>query len=430
MPNINAQDTTRNWHDSIRSSRKKLLLAKLLMILGGLLIGCLIAEIVLRVIGYSYPIFYTIDYYRGYVPRPGIEGWFWVENKTYIRINSAGLRDREHSKTKPANTVRIAVLGDSFAEARQVAMEQTFWTVMEQSLQQCRAFAGKKVEVLNFGIGGYGTAQELLTLRQQVWDYSPDIVLLAVTTYNDIIDNYRPLKQTEEIPYFTYQDGQLVYDASFRDSPTYRWQASKLNKFGRWLRDHVRFIQLAHHAHFTIRTGIASWRSQNQASQPQQDDQATRNPRALNNKAVAEEIGVNNLIYRVPDDDTWNEAWHVTEGLIVQMRDEVRQRGAKFLFVTVSTDIQVWPDKAARQAFMRRAGVDDLFYPNLRLKALAERESIAFLDLAQPMQAYADQNRVFLHGFGREIGNGHWNEAGHRLAGQLITQRLCEGGAD
>jgi lysophospholipase L1-like esterase len=423
MPTNTTNDATRNY-------RKKRLLAKVLLILGGLVIGLFMAEMVLRVIGYSYPLFYTADYYRGYAPRPGIEGWFWAENKVYIRINSAGLRDREHSKSKPPNTIRIAVLGDSFAEAKQVELEQTFWAVMEQGLQQCQTFAGKKVEVLNFGVGGYGTAQELLTLRQQVWEYSPDVVVLMFTTFNDIMDNYRPLKEAVAVPYFVYEDGKLVYDTTFRNSSTYRWRDAKSYRFGRWFRDRLRFTQLIHHAHSAIRAEIASRRSRNQASQFQQRNGATRNPQTQNNNALSEEIGRNNIIYRGPDDSTWTEAWRVTEGLIAQVSEDVKLRGAKFLLVTLSTDLQVYPDKAVRQAFIERVGLSDLFYPNRRLKSLAELEGMPFLDLAEPMQAYADQNRVFLYGFGSQLGSGHWNETGHRLAGQLITQRLCEGGLD
>jgi len=70
-----------------------------------------------------------------------------------------------------------------------VPVENTFWAVMEDRLKGCNAFAGKQIEVLNFGVSGYGTAQELLSLRQDVWDYQPDMVLLAVTTGNDISDN-------------------------------------------------------------------------------------------------------------------------------------------------------------------------------------------------------------------------------------------------
>ena len=134
------------------------------------------------------------------------------------------------------------------------------------------------------------------------------------------------------------------------------------------------------------------------------------------------------MIYFEPRDEDWKEAWRVTEGLIKEMHDEVNQKGAKFLLVTLSSAIQVYPDPAVRQRFLQQIGADTIFYPNLRLKALADREQIDFLDLAQPMQAYADQNKVFLHGFGTDTGNGHWNENGHKLAAEVIAQKLCANG--
>jgi len=70
-------------------------------------------------------------------------------------------------------------------------------------------------------------------------------------------------------------------------------------------------------------------------------------------------------------------------------------------------------------------GMDDLFYPNRRLEQFANREAIDFLDLAQPLQRYADEKKVYLHGFGKEIGNGHWNVEGHRQAAELIAQKMC-----
>ena len=78
-------------------------------------------EIGLRIAGVSYPSFFTADEYRGVALRPGAEGWWLQEGEAYIRINSAGLRDRERTKVKPANTVRVAVLGDSYAAAFQVS---------------------------------------------------------------------------------------------------------------------------------------------------------------------------------------------------------------------------------------------------------------------------------------------------------------------
>jgi hypothetical protein len=399
--------------------RPRNLKKRLLLVTFGLLFGLFMSEILLRVIGYSNPLFYTTDYYRGFALQPGVEGRFQLEGGSFVRINSDGLRDREHVKVKPAGTVRIAVLGDSFAEAMHVPMEQTFWFLLERRLQECNAFSGKQVEVINFGVSGYATAQELMTLREKVWDYSPDLVLLAFTTLNDINYNSRALGKSEEFPYFVYRDGRLTYDASFRESAAYRQRDSKLSRAGRWLQNHLRLVQLVHYAQFVAKLKLTDWRNKRRL--------ATASPTQPGVPTVrkAEDIGIENMIYFEPRDENWQEAWHVTEGLIKQMRDEVAERKAGFLLVTISTAIQVYPDPVFRQRFVEHIGADSIFYPNLRLKAFAERERIDFLDLAQPMQGYADQNKVFLHGFGSDLGNGHWNANGHSVAAGLIAQKLC-----
>ncbi len=408
--------------DDQRSRRKGTFRQKLYLILFGLLFGLLLCEIFLRVIGYSYPIFYTTDYYRGFALRPGIEGRYQREGASYVRINSDGQRDREHAKTKPPDTVRIAVLGDSFAEAMHVPIEQTFWSLLERKLEECHAYPGKRVEVMNFGVSGYGTAQELMTLRHKVWDYSPDLVMLTFTTYNDVYDNSRALSETEDVPYFTYRNGELVYDASFRDSSAYQWHDSKLSKLGRWFDDHLRLVQLVHYAQTVGKLRLTEWRGR-RAAPVAPTQTGTSEKRAA---PTAEEIGMENMTYLEPHDDNWKEAWRVTEGLIRQISDEVSQRGARFMVVTLSNAIQVYPDPAVRENFMKHIGVSTVFYPNERLKAFASREQIDLLDLAEPMQAYAEENRVFLHGFGSDLGgNAHWNQSGHRLAADLIAQKLC-----
>jgi hypothetical protein len=402
--------------------RPRNLKKKLLLVIFGVLFGLVMSEIFLRVIGYSYPLFYTTDYYRGFALQPGVAGHYQREGESYVRINSDGLRDREHSKAKPAGTVRIAVLGDSFSEAMHVPMDQTFWSLLERKLQECSAFPGKKIEVINFGVSGYGTAQELMTLRQEVWDYSPDLVVLAFTTYNDIYDNSRALSRTEEVPYFLYRNGELVYDDSFRNSRTYLQRDSKLNRLGRWLHNGLRVVQLIHYVQFVAKLKLTDWRNKRRMAAAAQTQPAAGLTPAVRN---AEDIGIDNMIYIEPRDENWKEAWRVTEGLIKQLRDDIAQKKARFLLLTLSNAIQVYPDPVVRQRFLQHVGADNIFYPNLRLKALAGREQIDFLDLAQPMQVYADQNRVFLHGFGADLGNGHWNATGHKLAADLIAQKLC-----
>jgi hypothetical protein len=97
----------------------------------------LIAEAFLRLTGYAPGNFFRRDDVIGATHRPGAEGWWTREGREYIRINSDGLRDREHTITKPANTFRIAVLGDSYAQAFQLPMQKAFWSIMESRLRSC-----------------------------------------------------------------------------------------------------------------------------------------------------------------------------------------------------------------------------------------------------------------------------------------------------
>ncbi|HYO63104.1 MAG TPA: SGNH/GDSL hydrolase family protein [Pyrinomonadaceae bacterium] len=405
------------------------------------LFALFLAEAALRVAGYGYPVFYTTDAERGYALRPGAEGWYRKEGAAFVRVNSEGLRDGEHAREKPAGALRVAVLGDSYAEALQVEQEEAFWSVMEKRLAACGAFAGRPVEVINFGVSGYGTAQELITLRRKVWDYAPDLVLLAVTTNNDITDNSRALKKTGEIPYFVRREGGLALDDSFRETAAFRLRDSGLNRAGRWIRDNSRVIQLIHQSHGAIKTVVKSAReprdggpTQTAAATTSADaKEATRDRaeargetlKAEEAAARSDELGTDNLVYRPPVDGAWEEAWRVTEDLIVLMSEEVRARGARFVVVTLSNGIQVYPDESARRQFMRRVGATDLFYPDLRIKSLGERAGFEVVNLAPPLQRYADERKLFLHGFGDDLGNGHWNRDGHRAAGELLAETLC-----
>jgi hypothetical protein len=387
----------------------------ILVVIGSVFVGLFISEIALRIAGFSFQTFDMADRERGLALRPGAEGWWRREGEAYVRINSDGLRDRDHPKRKPANTVRIAVLGDSYAEALQVPMEDAFWAVMERQLSACKAFGGRKVEMINFGVSGYQTAQELVTLRRYVWDYSPDIVLLTVTTANDIRDNSPRLASYPYVPFGVYRNGALVINNSAIErragSFSFRLQQSALGTLFYWMRDHSRVVQLLDKVRFALHNLRVKKRPR--------DDARSDTPEG-------EEVGLDDNVYLEPNDPAWDDAWRVTEGLISLMRDEVRDRGASFFVVTLSNSIQVNPNHAARQRFMNRLGVADLFYPDGRIKALGERNHIPVFNLAPVLQSYADQTGLFLHGFNDQPGKGHWNTLGHQMAGELIAQKLCE----
>jgi hypothetical protein len=88
----------------------------------------------------------------------------------------------------------------------------------------------------------------------------------------------------------------------------------------------------------------------------------------------------------------------------------------------------VLPEPKLREEFKKRLGIKDLFYPDNRIKSFCMREQIPVLTLAPDLQEYAEFKNVTLHGFGSDLGNGHWNAVGNHVAGELIAKKICAGG--
>jgi hypothetical protein len=130
-------------------------------------------------------------------------------------------------------------------------------------------------------------------------------------------------------------------------------------------------------------------------------------------------------VYREPHNTAWQDAWRVTEKLLLAMQTECAARGIGFGVVTLSNPPQVYPDPAQRRAYATQLGVPDLLYPDRRIATVGERAGFPVLNLAPAFQAYADEHHVLLHGLPNiEPGMGHWNPQGHRLAATLIAPWL------
>src|SRR5262245_9242525 len=148
---------------------------RLLLSIASILLGLAVAEIGLRVAGIAPPEVRSYDPVRGWQLRPGAIGLQRSEGNSRVTINRGGFRGPEVPTAKPPGVLRIAVLGDSFTEAMHVPYEDTFCAVIERALASC-PLGGQWAQVLDLGVSGYGTGQELLTLRQQAFRYEPDVV--------------------------------------------------------------------------------------------------------------------------------------------------------------------------------------------------------------------------------------------------------------
>ena len=377
--------------------------ANALLVLVATLVALVLGEIGLRLAGISYPVFDDLDATRGIALRPGKEGWYRMEGAGYLKINSLGYRDVEHELTKPPGTFRIAVLGDSFAEARQVDLKDTFWHLLGEDLGSCPALGGKRVEVFNFGIGGYATTEELLTLRKDALRFAPDLVLLAFFAGNDVHDNSRELGATaawrSPRPVHYLDHGRLVLDPSYHPSLSRRLLYEGVQ--------HLRLLEVVNEVRriWTVRMIRAS--------------------AGANQDHI--ELGTVSDIYAPPADPAWQEAWLVTEALLARMNEEARAGGARFVLATITMSEQVHPDPAVRRELEQRPEIKDLLYPDHRIAEIGRQHGFPVINLAERLREVASRDGVYLHGFKNTVmGQGHWNEAGHRLAGKLMSDDLCE----
>jgi hypothetical protein len=383
-----------------------------LLVAIGITIALALAEAALRALGFSFPSFYMPDDVVGHRLKPGAEGWNRGEGRAYVKVNSQGLRDREHAKQKPPAIYRVAVLGDSYTEASHVELEETYWAFLPRHLTRCGFAPGKQVEAINFGVNGYGTVQELLTLRHWAWDYAPDLVLLAFFPGNDVRNNSKALEQERLRPFFVLRDGTLALDDSFRQSEQFREHKRRNTRFAA-LKE-LRLYQLQHKLR-AVKLGVRHNAPIAAALAEGREDIPSLS-----------EPGLDEHVLREPTQPAWQEAWTITETLLVAMHEEVRRRGARFVVAVLSAPAAVYPDSVLRNRYSELLGIDDLFYPEARVERLGRRHGFEVIPLGRDMQRHADRTGQFLHGFPKDkLGFGHWNQAGHALGASLIARQLC-----
>jgi hypothetical protein len=97
--------------------------------------------------------------------------------RVMVRTNSFGMRGPEITEAKPDNTLRLAVLGDSYTFGWGVEESSAFPRVLEQELNARKA-SQKNVQVLNFGVPGYSTFQEVAQFIEKGHKFQPAAVLV------------------------------------------------------------------------------------------------------------------------------------------------------------------------------------------------------------------------------------------------------------
>jgi len=123
------------------------------------------------------------------------KGWFHVpggigsaslgDDAAIVHIDSLGRRGPEVSVLRTPGVARVLVLGDSFAFGMGVDEGSLFSTRLGEFLE---ADGGGPTEVVNMGVLGYATDQELILFEELGMRLSPDVVVL-VACDNDFEGN-------------------------------------------------------------------------------------------------------------------------------------------------------------------------------------------------------------------------------------------------
>lgn len=173
----------------------KRLFGNLALSFASVIVALFIGEILLRLFYPEHIVLaprYTTDAQYGEfrIRRLRPNSAFWhttVDGSWEFITNAQGFRNRtDFTYEKPARVLRILSLGDSHTQGMEVRQEKTFSAVTERYLRG----EGIHSEVINAGVSGFSTAEELVFLENEGLKYNPDVVVLGFYA-NDLEDNIK-----------------------------------------------------------------------------------------------------------------------------------------------------------------------------------------------------------------------------------------------
>ncbi len=123
---------------------------------------------------------FVTDKRYGFTNRPNFHQRYHYPTNDYvmdIQTNSLGLRGPELDAQilSDPDALRVLLLGDSFTFGHAVQVEETFGHQLAQRLKG----ASRRSIVINAGVGGWGTLQEVTYARDHMPFYRPDFVVLT-----------------------------------------------------------------------------------------------------------------------------------------------------------------------------------------------------------------------------------------------------------
>jgi len=133
------------------------------------------------------------------------------------RINSLGFRGSEPTSWDHSDTRRVVLLGDSYAFGLGVDQSETLAAQLESRVQA----ACRSVAILNLGVPGYHTGQELALAERLGFDLDPDLMVLLFCANDETTEafQYDPVTRVlygDALPVPYWLKGPLSRSAAYR----------------------------------------------------------------------------------------------------------------------------------------------------------------------------------------------------------------------
>ncbi len=325
-----------------------------------------------------------LDFVEGVVRyRPHQHGVWRIRNEIAApyRINGQGWNSGrgDYAVERRAATTRIALVGDSYVEALQVANTDSAAEVLERTLMQ----SGRPAEVYRFGISGAPLSQYVHMIEREVVHYRPDWIVVVVV-HNDFDESYQ-FKQgryTSSFMKFRVADGKVIGEL-----PPTPWHFGAIE----FMRETA-----------TARFFLYRWQVR---PQPIIDMLLPRAAGAAESPWAAN-VEIGSILAARRD------VAAVADHAVARLAALAGGIGARLL-IAMDGD---------RQAIYRGDAASPVLQLNGILAEAASRHGIAFLDLHPRFAAdWAAHHRRFDFD-----ADGHWNERGHSVAAAAIARRIEE----
>ncbi len=378
------------------------LLPKFALLLAILVTLLLVLEGATRLFTHVVPPLLVNDPVVGMTFCPGFSGKVFVpesNREVYLRFNREGTRGPGVPYDKCPGVCRVAVVGDSMVAAIATEEDQTLVRRLDERLNG--SSSGGRFEVLNFGVSGSSTGQELVLYREIVRKYRPDVVVCAFCVTNDFGDNCTRLTSNRGRIYFELDgDGQLA------QVPLVPGRA----KLTSWLNRHSRFY--VWQKHMTQRA-VNAVRSQ--------AIQLAARTGGETSSADSAAFGA----FCTEHDETLQYAWQLTEKLLAAFHEEAHANGADFVIAAIPAGSQIYDD-TWNEVETEAAGLSlDPHHPDDMLTAIAGRLGIPLVLMTDDFRATAPHHSQAVAEEWLFYGAlGHLNDRGHDLAAELIYREL------